>query len=502
VFFSGGDGTLKRIPLAGGSPHTLCATENPHGIDWSEGGIVFVQPDVGIMRVSATGGKPELIVPIEPGKRAHMPQVLAGDVVLYSVAQGLDSERWDMAQVMAHSLRTGETKTLLEGGSAARYLSSGHLIYAVGYTYFARTFDLATLEVGGAPTPVLEGVARSSSTQSGGAHIAISASGTLAYVPGNAGGDERRWELVVAERSGALTALNLPPGAYDAPRLSRDGTRVTFQSTDGRQYMVLVYDLSGAAAVRRVTLDGNNRFPIWTADGTRVTFQSDREGDAGIFWQAADGATPAERLTRPAEGESHIPESWSPDGQTLLIDVLNSQRHALWTLSLADRKLRPFVEGGRVPMRGSFHPDGKWIVYVQPKDGELAVQVQPFPATGAKFELLRTEDSVPHDPVWSPDGRALYYVAGPGLLWTVPIVTAPGFAFGNATSFPRKFSTAGPSIRGQYDVTPDGRFIASIRSRPAAETPATPGTPVVRPNQQIRIVVNWMEKLKAMVRAR
>ena len=94
--------------------------------------------------------------------------------------------------------------------------------------------------------------------------------------------------------TGNMTALGLPPGPYDYPRVSPDGKHVTFMSEDGKETIVWVYELAGGSAMRRLTFGGNNRFPIWAADGNRVTFQSNREGDVAIYWQRADGTGPAE----------------------------------------------------------------------------------------------------------------------------------------------------------------------------------------------------------------
>ena len=73
-----------------------------------------------------------------------------------------------------------------------------------------------------------------------------------------------------------------------------------------------IYDVAGVSSARRLTLEGRNRVPVWSADGERVAFQSDREGDLGLFWQRADGTTAAERLTKPDKDTAHVPESWSP----------------------------------------------------------------------------------------------------------------------------------------------------------------------------------------------
>jgi Tol biopolymer transport system component len=101
--------------------------------------------------------------------------------------------------------------------------------------------------------------------------------------------------------------------------LARRGKRVAYQVDDGKESSIWIYELSGPSAPRRLTLPGTgaNRYPVWSSDGKRVTFQSDREGDLGIFWQLADGSAAAERLTKPEKEIGHVPDSWSPDGQTL-----------------------------------------------------------------------------------------------------------------------------------------------------------------------------------------
>ncbi len=102
-----------------------------------------------------------------------------------------------------------------------------------------------------------------------------------------------------------------------------------------------IYDVAGASSMRRLTLGGRNRVPVWSADGERVAFQSDRDGDLGLFWQRADGTTAAERLTKPDKDTAHVPESWSPDGKTLLFSVAKGSSYAVAALSFTDKKVTP-----------------------------------------------------------------------------------------------------------------------------------------------------------------
>jgi dipeptidyl aminopeptidase/acylaminoacyl peptidase len=164
---------------------------------------------------------------------------------------------------------------------------------------------------------------------------------------------------------------------------------------------VWIYEMNGTTAIRQLTFMGNSRFPIWSPDGQRVAFQSDREGDLGIFAQNADGTGPIERLTKAAPGESHIPESWSPDGRHISFAVLKGTRYVLSILSVQDGKIEPFgnVVSGEPPS-SVFSPDGRWLAYhfapeqrVAGRDG--GVYVQPFPATGEIHQAPKVEREVP-----------------------------------------------------------------------------------------------------------
>ena len=190
---------------------------------------------------------------------------------------------------------------------------------------FAVPFDLKRLEVTGGPVPIVEGVWRAPSANAGAALFSVSDTGSLIYVPGPAAASSDQSGLALIDRKGVVTPLKVPPGVYEYPRVSPDGTRLAFGTSDGKQAVISTYELSGASAVRQLTFEGNNRFPIWSADGLRVAFQSDRQGDPAVFWQAADGGT-AERLTTPDPGTSHTPESWSPDGDVLLFSATKGLR--------------------------------------------------------------------------------------------------------------------------------------------------------------------------------
>ncbi len=147
VGFISADRQLKKVAIRGGAPVNLCAAQNLLGARWgADDTIVFGQREAGIMQVSADGGTPEVLIPLTGTEEVgHGPQVLPGEkAVLFTLGDGTN---WDDAQIVVHSLETGERKVLIEGGRDARYVPTGHLVYVLDGTLLAMPFDVDTLEV-------------------------------------------------------------------------------------------------------------------------------------------------------------------------------------------------------------------------------------------------------------------------------------------------------------------------------------------------------------------
>ncbi len=374
VFTTGG--AIKRIAIGGGTATTICQLNaTPSTLTWANDGILFSDGRTAIMWVSQNGGKPLVLVDLKNSEDlAYAPQLLPdGDALLFTIVKRASAAlgRWDASQVVVQSLKTGVRKPLIEGGSDAQYVPTGHIAYMSEGTLFAVPFDLRKLAVTGGAVPVVDSVRLANAFGFGlTGHFAFSNSGSLVYVPAYPSGGQD--DVILFDRKGGAEPLKLPPGKYEFPRVSPDGTRLVLGTTNGKEAAVSIYELSGASTLRRLTFEGNNRFPIWSADGKRVAFQSDREGDFAVFWQSADGG-PAERLTKPEPGTLHVPESWSPDGDVLLFSATKDFVSSLWTFSLRDRKATPFsdVKNLSLPPDAMFSPDGRWVAYQMGEAGAI-----------------------------------------------------------------------------------------------------------------------------------
>jgi serine/threonine-protein kinase len=398
---------------------------------------------------------------------------------------------WDQAQIVVQTLKSGARKTLIQGGSDARYLPTGHLAYFFGGTLLAVPFDPRRLEVSRGAVPILEGVTRDGYI--GVAQFDFSSTGSLIYVPGRALVKSFQNTLAIVDQKGGTESLKFPPAGYSFPRVSPDGKRVAYEMDGGKEAGVWISDLSGASAPRRLTFQGLNRCPVWSADGERIAYQSDREGDMGIFWQRADGTGTVERLTKPENGVVHIPDSFSPDKQQLSFTAASAGRSAVWTLSLRDRKATLFAESPSGLAEASmFSPDGRWVAYsvdLSFSGKDNTVYVQAFPVTPGKYQIGQG-----NDPLWSRDGKQLLFVTGPSNASAVNVTTEGGFAFTSPAPIPRgEFLGAGAGPR-RFDTLPDGRLIGVV--------PAGLSQTVAPTTQQIHVVLNWFEDLKQRVSAR
>jgi serine/threonine-protein kinase len=478
---------IKKIAVNGGGPVTLYRGA-PVGLQWTQRGIVFGEYRTNrILQLSPNGGSPQVLATFKDASIVSDAQLLPDGTAVLATLFSADDLDLGKGRIVLQSLKSGERKVLIEGAATARYVPTGQIVYAVDGTLYAVPFDLKRAQVTGAPIPVIEGVLRDDAA----AHFAFANTGTLIYRPGPATGAPQQ-TIALVGNDGSVKPLGLMPGSYGFPRISPDGKRIAFERVTGKDVAVWVYDLSGVISARQLTLTGTNRYPIWSADGERIAFQSDREGDKGIFWQRADGTGTAERLTKPDKGIEHIPDSWSPDGQKVSFTASGQGESSVWVFSLQNKEALPFAQASSYLIsRSVFSPDGKWLAYQSNETKTNEIFVQPFPATGTKYQVSRGGEDA-HHPLWSPDGKELYYVPGPAQFVKISITTAPAFSFGNPVPLPSPLILGGPQNARRYDITPDGKQLIGLVATGQTQT----GTPA---QQQIYVVLNWFTELQQRV---
>ena len=465
-FFSIADGKLKKIPVAGGAAVAICDINSlyPRGASWGEDDFIVFNPDAEpwkpLLRVPASGGKPEPISTLSEGEVAHRwPQVLPGARAVLFAAFGTQGGI-DASNIVAQRLPSGPSKIVLRGAHYARCLRNGYLVYAQGATLFAIPFDPSRLEVTGQPVAVVPGV--KAFTVSGASLFDVSDAGTLVYVPGDLKGSAA--PMMWMRRDGTMTPMRAVPRDWRAPQFSPDGKRIAFHIDDGRQLDVYTYEWARDFTTRLTSDPAVDSFPVWSPDGRTIVFSSSRGATqlANLYWASADGSGEVHRLTE--SDDRQMASSWHPSGKYLAFDRQIARQQ--WDLMVLPMEVSGTGWKAGTPTRvmskiaqrptAVFSPDGRWLAYASNESGRSEVFVRSFPGPGAQWQVSRSGGSVP---TWSRRRNELFYLSPDSHLMVVPYtIEGDRFRAGPPQKWSEQPITGRPTSRW-FDVHPDGERI-------------------------------------------
>jgi Tol biopolymer transport system component len=494
AFSAGSNFVLKVVAVDGGPPVTL-AEPGPGsggGVAWGEDDWIYYDAPEGYRRVRAAGGESELIAPLDTARAEiglAFPDVLPGGKrVLLRSRRDLNPDNFTLIVVEVPS---GRRHTLVPG-VVARYMAPGYLVFVRGDGALAAARfrpDDDTLR--GPVTPLLEGIMVK---PFGSVDIAVSPTGTLMYVPGT--GSSVAGELVWIDRDGTARPLDPPQAVYPsgarALSLSPDGTRLAIDAVGERATDIWVKQLP-SGPFSRLTFEGNNWRPTWTADGREVVFLSDRSGAPAVWRQRADGSAPAV-LLRQAPVALNIAEAFvSRDGRWLVHRVQTSETgRDVLAVRLGvgqDTTAVPLLTGRASETAANLSPDGAWLAYVSDESGSEQVYVRPFPRTSdGRWQISTTGGTAPR---WSRSGREILFESAAGEMMSVPMVTRPAFLAGQ----PRRLFALGAStwpsnIVPYYDLSPDDQRLIRVRLGGTSQTPG---------GGQLVVVEHWDRELRERV---
>jgi Tol biopolymer transport system component len=486
----GRDATLKKIDVAGGPPQTLCnfpdgRPDNVSKSTWSRDGVILFVASGVIYRVAATGGEPTPVLGTK-GEREE-PSGYRSPVFLPDGRHFLFlklNRQPGTSEIYLASLDGAQPIRLLAAESQAVYTAptsttagSGHLIFARGGFLLAQPFDAGSLQLTGEPVRVADQL---EVVRDGRGFFSASDNGSLVYASSSALYNQ---QLTWIDRTGRPLEPVGPPGMYESPRLSPDGKQVAVTRMDPntRTQDIYVIDLARGAS-SRLTLDpADDRYAIWSPDGSRIVWAHQEENSHQFRQKLASGVGQEEVLFK---SDAPVAQgSWSPDGRFILYTRSSPKtRSDLYILPLeGDRQPFAFLETPFVEASGRFSPDGRWIAYHSNDQGRDEVYVQPFPASGAKWQISTTVGSQPQ---WRGDGKELFYMSGDNKLLAVEVKPGSSFAAGVPKALfdlaPLRMVTSNRS----FAVTADGqRFLVVTQRQEAA-------------NVQYTVVVNWAAEAK------
>jgi eukaryotic-like serine/threonine-protein kinase len=476
---------MMRIAVSGGPAISVARLDAAlRGATWmADDTIVFgtANGTTGLQRVAASGGEVTVLTTPDPkqGDGDHVLPIALPDgrAVLFT----LTSNTGGPPQIAVLDLASGDRKILVRG-THARYVASGHLVYAADGILQAVPFDLATRTISGRPVPVLQQFALI-----GGLNVVldVASNGTLVYVPASA---TSRLPVWVDSKGGETPIKGPGDHQYLVPRLSPDGRRLAFHDNAGGEYDVWILDIERGTVERLTTDPGRDSEAIWSPDGTRIAYLSTGQpGGPGIFIRRADGTGNPTRLTN----GTHIATHWSADGKWLAYTDFGNRGISIATVSAlmavdidGDHTPRALIKGSA----GRIDPTGRWIAATGGAAGTNEIYVLPLPDPSIGRWRISTDGGL--NATWAPDGKTLFYRRGLAMMavavsgddpskWSKPTMLFEG---------PYLFDT-GPT---HFDAGRDGRLL--MVKAGAADGDDAP--------RQFVVVQNWFEELRRLAPAK
>jgi eukaryotic-like serine/threonine-protein kinase len=367
----------------------------------------------------------------------------------------LTAEGADRANLEVLSLRSGERKLLVRGGTYGRYLPNGYLTYVNQGTLYAVAFDANRLAVEGAPVPLLQDVAYSRTF--GHAQLDVANSGTLIYHSSPAPG---QFVVEWLDRDGSSAPLLNRPGRYNWLRLSPDGQRLALSVAEAGVPSIWIHHL-GSGGTDRIGVADESSGLTWWPQADLLVFGSFR----GMAWSASERSGSPNPLS--SGTVLQVPWSISPDGSRLAYHELNpATGFDLWTVAISATPeglelgaADPFLRTSAFEVYPSFSPDGRWLAYASNESGGFEVYVRRFPDDGTRVRVSRGGGRVSH---WSPNGREILYQTDEQRLMVASYRVEDGtFVVDSAHLWaPQPIGDTG--VLPGFDIAPDGERVAAL----------------------------------------
>jgi Tol biopolymer transport system component len=472
AFFA--DNKLKKIDVTGGPALTLCDAAAPRVGAWNQDDVILytVQPTGSLFSVPAAGGTPVVLSEHDSGENYRAPWFLPdGRHYLYTLRKLMVFEQTRIYVDSIDAKRGVSTRKEVQAANSNAVYASGYMLFVREGTLMAQPFDTSKLHTTGDPVPIVQQVDYFPGNSQG--QFSASRNGTLVYVSGATLGGKK--QLTWFDRSGTSKGTVGKPADTNWVAISPDGTMVATDPGDaasgGRD--IWLHDLARGTDTR-FTFGPANSYPVWSGDGSRVAFVAGREN--GPYAKPANGVGAAEAL----ENRRALILDWSRDGRYIIEgrDADPKTGSDIWVIpQFGDKKPFPYLNSEYTETNARLSPSGRWLAYVSDESKRREVYVQTFPEHGGKWQISTNGANYP---VWSRDGRELYFMSLADRKLMSVEVKGDGKSF--QASIPKPLFEV--AAVGQFDVNRDGRFLIQA---PAEQTGAS---------VPLTVVVNWTAGLK------
>ena len=447
---------LYTSPLAGG---TRVKTNAPQGLlsaIWTTPEEFVITTADGVLARLRDDGTVRPIA--APDAKAGETALIATDVLPDGDILVLAATQGRAGPIIRVDARTGQRTRLSSTIATAAWLRDGELVWVEAQgtagVLVAAPVDANSGRLKGAVTMLAPDIRVSAGGQS---HVVFSRGGAFAYMPALPS------ELVAVDRSGRAEPVADIQRRFHRPHVAPDGRHILVDYLEQSERDVRVMEL-GDQTFRRLTFDKDGHDGLWMPSGDRILYMSGRSGTIGIWGRRVDGSGEPDSVLS-ITGKTISAHAVTADGQALIAVVsqlagASTANNDIAVVRLTgERKAEPFLASQYSEGWPSLSPDGRWLAYASDESARFEVYVRPFPGPGGQVLISRNGGS---EPVWSRDGRELFYRGVGGrdaTMMAASVQTQPVFRVVNRVElFPiADFENATP--HANYEMLKDGRFL-------------------------------------------
>jgi TolB protein len=211
-------------------------------------------------------------------------------------------------------------------------------------------------------------------------------------------------------------------------------TRIAYVTKSAAIYNLWVADADGESAQSALRSVEPIISPSWAPNGNQLAYVSFESRKPVVYVHDVD--TGKRRLVANFKGSNSAP-AWSPDGKTLALTLSRDGGSQLFLLDIGSSSAEPrrLATSTAIDTEPVFTADGRLIYFVSDRGG--SPQIYKIPTTGGSAERVTFTGSYNISPTLSPDGRWLAYisrVAGAFKLHVQDLSSGQAFALTDTTA--------------------------------------------------------------------
>ena len=482
-----GSNALWTVPVRGGVPTRIATgTIGENGGSWGPGDVFYLDgagPSALVKLRATPGSVPEPFTRLDSAANEgdHVaPEVLpSGKGVIFVVRIGA----YDSWEIAVADIKTGKHRRIARG-VWTRYAKSGHLlIVAASGALSAARFDERSMQLTGAPVALDEAVGLRGFSRA--ADMVISDDGMLVYSPDAADPAGAGGEPVWVDRDGrAVPVATGWTQAASYPALSPDGLKLALSIADGNGNLHLwLRQLDRGTTERLAQAGAVNWRPSWRDDHS-LLYLSNRRRLGEVFLRRLDGSgTDSVALRRRLEISEVLT---TRDREWMVYREGSNAIGDLYARRMTGDTTPVVIAATEFAERNpEVSPNGRYVAYTSTESGREEVYIRPFPRASDDRWVVSTAGG--RNPLWSRDGKELFYRSNNGDLISVQVTegTPP---IGRQRVLFSVSPYIFPPPHRSYDVAPSGRFLMLRRAESSEPSSA-----------QLVVVENFFEELRRKV---